>query len=65
MHDLNIKNVYIDKLDNIVNKYDNMYQRTIKMKLVDVKSSTYINTSKEIKKKQVNLKLVILLEIKI
>ena len=62
MHDLNIKN---DKLDNIVNKYDNMYQRTIKMKLVDVKSSTYINTSKEIKKKQVNLKLVILLEIKI
>ena len=62
MHDLNIKN---DKLDNIVNKYDNMYQRTIKMKLADVKSSTYINTSKEIKKKQVNLKLVILLEIKI
>ena len=36
------KNVYIDKLDNIVNKYDNAYHSTIKMKLVDVKSYTYI-----------------------
>ena len=31
------KNVYIDKLDNIVNKYNNTYHRTIKMKPVDVK----------------------------
>ena len=28
------KNVYIDKLDNIVNEYNNTYHRTIKMKLV-------------------------------
>ena len=42
------KNVYIDKLDNIVNKYNNTYHRTIEMKPVGVKSSTYINTSKEI-----------------
>ena len=26
------KNVYIDKLDNITNKYNNTYHRTIKMK---------------------------------
>ena len=37
------KNMYIDKLDDIINKYNNTYHRTIKMKLVDVKSSTYIN----------------------
>ena len=42
------KNVYIDKLDDIVNKYNNTYHRTIKMKPVDVKSSTYINSSEEI-----------------
>ena len=36
------KNSYIDKLDDIVNKCDNTYHRTIKMKLVDVKPSMYI-----------------------
>ena len=40
------KNVYIDKLDDIVNKY-NTYHRTIKMEPVDVKSSTYIDFHKE------------------
>ena len=33
------KSVYIDKLDDIVNKYSNTYHNTIKMKLVDVKSN--------------------------
>ena len=33
------KNVYIDILDDIINKYNNTYHRTIKMKPVDVKSS--------------------------
>ena len=33
------KNVYIDNLDDIVNKYSNTYHRTIKMKPVDVKPS--------------------------
>ena len=37
---LTSKNVYFDKSDTIVNKYDNTYHSTIKMKLVDVKSST-------------------------
>ena len=41
------KNVFIDKLDDIVNKYNNAYQNTIKLKPVDVKSNTYINFSKE------------------
>ena len=42
MHDFNIKNVYIDKLDDIVNKFNNTYHSTIKMKPVDVQSNTYI-----------------------
>ena len=41
------KNVYIDKLDDIVNKYNNTYNRSIKMKPVDVKSSTYIDFNEE------------------
>ena len=44
-----LKNVYVDKIDYIVNKYNNTYNSTIKMKLVDVKSSTYIDSIKEIK----------------
>ena len=34
--------IYIDKLDGIVNEYNNTYSRTIKKKPVDVKSSNYI-----------------------
>ena len=37
------KNVYIDKLDDIVNKYNNTYHTTIKMKPFDVKNNTYID----------------------
>ena len=42
------KNVYFDKLHTIANKYNNTYHSTIKMKPVDVKSNTYIDSSKEI-----------------
>ena len=35
------KNVYIDKLDDIVNKYNNTYHSTIKIKPVSVKDNTY------------------------
>ena len=35
-------NAYIDKLDEIDNKYHNIYHSTIKMKSVDVKSGTYL-----------------------
>ena len=37
------KNVYIYKLDDIIDKYNNTYHRTIKMKPVDVKDNTYSN----------------------
>ena len=37
------KSMYINKLVSIVNKYNNTYHSTIKMKPVDVKSSTYID----------------------
>ena len=40
------KNVYIDKLDDIVNECNNKYHRTIKMKPVDVKDNTYIDRKK-------------------
>ena len=36
------KNVYIDKLDDIVNEYNNTYHRTIKIKPVDVNSGNYV-----------------------
>ena len=55
------KNVYIDKLVDIVNKYNNTYYKTIKMKSADVKPSTYIDSSKEILK-VLNLKLLLYLE---
>ena len=39
------QNVYLGKLDDTVDKYNNTYHSTIKVKLVDVKSNTYINSS--------------------
>ena len=42
------KNVYIDKLDDIVHKYNNKKHRTIKMKPTDVKDNTYIDFGKEV-----------------
>ena len=41
------KNVYIDKLSNIVEKYNNTYHRTIKRKPFDVNSKRYIDFNKE------------------
>ena len=40
------KNVYINKLDDIVDEYNNTYHRTNKMKPVDVKDNTYIDFGK-------------------
>ena len=51
------KNVYIDKLDDIVDEYNNTYHGTIKMKPIDVKDNTYINTSKEINNKDPKFKV--------
>ena len=41
------KNMYINKLHNIVNKYKNKYHNTIKMKPVDINSSAYIDFDKK------------------
>ena len=51
------KNVYNDKLDDIVNEYNNTYHTTIKMKPIDVKDNTYINTDKEINYKYPKFKV--------
>ena len=42
------KNMYIDKLDDIVNEYNNTYHRTIKMKPINVKDNTYIDFGQEV-----------------
>ena len=51
------KNVYIDKLDDIVNEYNNTYHTTIKMEPIDVKDNTYINTDKKINNKDPKFKV--------
>ena len=51
------KNIYFDILDDVVNKYNNTCYSTIKMKLVDIKSSTYINLSKESNDKDPKFKI--------
>ena len=52
-----LKNVYIDKLDDIVDEYNNTYHATTKMKPIDVKDNTYINTSKETNNKDSKFKV--------
>ena len=51
------KNVYIDKLDDIVDEYNNTYHTILKMKPINVKDNTYINTSKEINNKDPKFKV--------
>ena len=36
------KNIYINKLDDMVNRCNNTYHDTIKMNPADIKSSTFI-----------------------
>ena len=52
--------MYIDKLDDIVKKYNNTYHTSIKMKLIDVKDNTYIDFKKEIIDKNPKFKVGIL-----
>ena len=54
--------MYIDKLDNIVNKYNNTYHSTIKMKPADVDQTHILTLVKKLMTKILNLKLMILLE---
>ena len=49
--------MYIDKLDDMVNKHINTYHRTIKLKPIDVKNNTYINVGKEVNDKDPEFKV--------
>ena len=51
------KHVYIDKLDDMVYKYNNTYHTKIKMKLVDAKDNTYIDYKEEVKDKNPKFKV--------
>ena len=51
------RNVYIDKLDDIVNEYNNTYHRTIKMKPVHVEDNNYIDFVKEVNDKDPKFKV--------
>ena len=66
------KNVYIDKFDDIINRYNNTKHRTIKIKPIDVKDiltlvkklihigNTYMTLVKKLMIMILNLKLVIM-----
>ena len=51
------EDVYINKLDGIVNEYNNKNHRKIKMKRVDVENNTYIDFSKEVNDKDPKFKV--------
>ena len=50
------KNMYIDKLNDIVNKYNNTYRSTLKMKPVDAKSRTCTDFDRKDKKEDPKVK---------
>ena len=45
------KNVYIDVLNDIVNKYNNTVHRTIKIKPIDVTNDSYVEYNEDFNKK--------------
>ena len=45
------RNVYIDKFDDILNEYNNVYHRTLKMKPIDIKDNAHIDCIKEVNDK--------------
>ena len=51
------KNVHINQLDYIINTHSSRYHSTIKIKTVDAKSHTYINSSREINNKDPKFKI--------
>ena len=52
------KKIYIDELDDIINEYNNTYHRTIKMKPIEVKDNTYIDSIKEVNDKDPKFRVV-------
>ena len=51
------KNVYIDKLDDMIDEYNNTYHRPIKMKPVDIKDNIYFDFQKEVNDKDPKFKV--------
>ena len=51
------KNVYIDLLDNIVDKYNNTVHRSIKMKPIDGSSNSYAEYNEDSNKKDPKFKV--------
>ena len=51
------KNVYINKLDDIMGEYNNTYHRTIKMKPINVTDNTYVDFTKEVNDKDPKFKV--------
>ena len=51
------KIVYIDKLDDIVRKYNSTYHTSIKMRPLDVKDTTHIDFKKEVNDKDPKFKV--------
>ena len=54
------KNVYFDVLNDIVDEYNNTYHNTIKMKQIDVKNDSKMLIMKNLIKKILNLKAILM-----
>ena len=52
-----LKNVYLDVLDVIVNKYNNTVHKTIKMKPIDIRDDSYASHNKDSNKKDPKFKV--------
>ena len=57
-----LKNVYIDKFEDINNTYENTYHKTIQMKPLAVNPSMYVDFNEENNSENRNLMLEIMLE---
>ena len=57
------KKVYIEKLDDIVNEYNNTYHKTIKMKPIDVKNDSFAEYNEESNEEDPKFTVVIMSEI--
>ena len=53
------KNAYTDKLDDVINEYNNIYHRAIKMKTIEVKILHILTLLRKLMIKSLNVKLVI------
>ena len=51
------RNVFIDKLDDILNEYNNICHRKIKMKPIDVKDNIHMHSIKEFNDKDPKFKV--------